>query len=201
MKKINIGCGGRPLEGYINIDQDSLDDLRQRYPNQSFSNNLVIEDHDIFSLPYKSSSIDEVKADGLLEHLSFKEEPKFLYEVFRVLKPGGKFAFSVPDFEATCKAWLDAKDDWQCFFDDSDDAIAKQHWFGTYSYGNENRWGYMMATFFGSQNGEGQYHKNGYSSGKIRKMLNKIGFEIEGIESFRWKGDRDFMLNTVAIKK
>ena len=132
MKKLNIGCGGRPLGGYINIDQHSLDDLRMRYPNQSFSDNLVIEDHDIFSLPYKSSSIDEVKADGLLEHLSFKEEPKFLYEVFRVLKPGGKFAFSVPDFEATCKAWLDAKDDWQCFFDDSDDAIAKQHWFGTY---------------------------------------------------------------------
>ena len=171
MKKINIGCGGRPLEGYINIDQDSLDDLRLRYPNQSFSNNLVIEDHDIFSLPYKSSSIDEVKAESLLEHLSFKEEPKFLYEVFRILKPSGTFAFSVPDFEETCKAWLAAKDDWQDFFDDSDDAIAKQHWFGTYSYGNENRWGYMMATFFGSQNGEGQFHRNGYSSGKIRKML------------------------------
>ena len=62
--------------------------MRRRYPNKKFSEDLVIEDHDIFSLPYKSSSIDEVKADGLLEHLSFKEEPKFLNEMFRVLNCG-----------------------------------------------------------------------------------------------------------------
>ena len=30
--KLNIGCGGRPLLGYINIDQDSIDDMRKRYP-------------------------------------------------------------------------------------------------------------------------------------------------------------------------
>jgi predicted SAM-dependent methyltransferase len=201
MIKLNIGCGGRPLEGYINIDQDSLDDLKQRYPENEFSNDLVIKDYNIFSLPYSNSEVDEVRADGLLEHLSFKEEPLFLYEVIRILKPGGKFTFSVPDFEATCKAWLTANDDWQDFYDDSVDAIEKQHWFGTYSYGNENRWGYLMATFFGSQNGEGQYHKNGYSTGKIKKMLKKIGFEVESVESFRWKGDRDYMLNAIAIKK
>ena len=144
--------------------------MRRRYPDKKISGDLVLENHDIFSLPYADCSVIEVRADGLLEHLSFKEEPKFLNEVFRVLKPGGKFAFSVPDFEETCKAWLEAKDDWQDFFDDSIEAIEKEQWFGTYSYSNENRWGYIMATFFGSQNGSGQYHKNGYTVGKIRKM-------------------------------
>jgi len=198
--KLNIGCGGRPLLGYINIDQDSIGDLQRRYPGQVFSDDLIIEDHNIFSLPYKDNAIDEVLADGLLEHLSFKEEPKFLYEMHRVLNKGGKLVLSVPDFEEACRAWLEAKDDWQDFYDDSDGAIRTNHWFGTYSYGYENRWGYIMATFFGSQNGVGQYHKNGYSEGKLEKMLSKIGFRVCAIDKFRWKGDRDYMLRAVAEK-
>ena len=72
--KLNIGCGGRPLLGYINIDQDSIDDMRKRYPEKVFDDSLIIENHDIFNLPYPDESISEVNADGLLEHLSFKEE-------------------------------------------------------------------------------------------------------------------------------
>jgi len=199
--RINIGCGGRPLEGFINIDQDSLPQLRDRYPEREFSDDLVIQNWDIFSLPITDGEVEEVRADGLLEHLSFKEEPAFLYEVHRVMQKGGVFTLSVPDFEETCKAWLSAKDDWQDFYDDSEKAIINQHWFGTYSYGYESRWGYIMATFYGSQNGTGQYHKNGYSEGKIRKMLNKVGFDVEYVEKFRWKGNRDYMLRAIAVKK
>lgn len=198
--KLNIGCGGRPLPDYINIDQDSIDDLRIRYPGQVFSDDLIIKDEDIFSLPYNDNSVDEILADGLLEHLSFKDEPRFLYEMYRVLRVGGRFRLSVPDFEEACKAWLQAEDDWQDFYDDSESAIAANHWFGTYSYGYENRWGYIMATFYGSQNGFGQYHKNGYSDKKLRKMLERIGFKVCEIEKFRWKGDRDYMLRAIAEK-
>jgi len=198
--KLNIGCGGRPLLGYVNVDQDSIDDLRRRYPGKEFSSDLIIEDHNIFSLPYGDNTIEEIRADGLLEHLSFKEEPTFLYEMHRVLSVGGKFIVSVPDLVEACRVWLAASDDWQDFYDDSDEAISKNHWFGTYSYGYENRWGYMMATFYGSQNGLGQYHKNGYSEGKLRKMLSKVGFTVSSIEKYRWKDDRDYMLRAIAEK-
>lgn len=198
--KINIGCGGRPLSGYINIDQDSIEDLKQRYPGRNFPNDIILENYDIFSLPFEDNSVDEIIADALLEHLSFKEEPKFLFEMYRVLKPNGKFILSVPDFESACKAWLSAKDDWKDFYDDSGDAISSNHWFGTYSYGYENRWGYIMATFYGSQNGEGQYHKNGYSDAKIRAMLKKVGFHVREVQKFRWKGDRDHMLRAISEK-
>ena len=30
--RLNLGCGGRPLPGYINVDLDSLEALRGRYP-------------------------------------------------------------------------------------------------------------------------------------------------------------------------
>lgn len=199
--KLNIGCGGRPLAGYINIDQDSLEDMRARYPGATFEDSLVIENHNIFNLPYPDGSISEVNADGLLEHLTFKEEPKFLLEVKRVLKRSGVFAFSVPDFERACQIWLEAEDDWQDFFSDDLEDIKKNHWFGTYTYDYSNRWGYIVATFYGSQNGAGQFHKNCYSEGKIRKMIDKLGFEEVMIERFLWKGDRDPMLRCVAVKK
>ena len=198
--RINVGCGGRPLPGYINIDQDSLEVLRERYPGQKFPDDLVLVDHNIFSLPYETNSVDEVLADALLEHLSFKEEAPFLYEMHRVLKPGGAFIVSVPDFEAACREWLAAEDDWKDFYQDSEEPISKNHWFGTHSYCYQNRWGYIMATFYGSQNGHGQFHKNGYSEAKLRAMLVRVGFDIKTIEKFRWKGDRDHMLRVIAEK-
>ncbi len=200
-EKLNIGCGGRPLAGYINIDQDSLEDMRVRYPGTEFDDSLIIENHDIFNLPYANESISEINADGLLEHLTFKEEPKFLFEMRRVLKKGGVLRFSVPDFEKACQIWLEAKDDWQDFFSDDLEDIKRSHWFGTYTYDYSNRWGYIVATFYGSQNGIGQFHKNCYSEGKIIKMMDKLGFEQVSIEKFLWKGDRDPMLSCVAIKK
>lgn len=199
--RLNIGCGGRPLQDYINVDMDDLETMRHRYPNTHFSDDLKIANYDIFNLPFDDGMVDEVRAEGLLEHLSFIEEPRFLREVRRVLKTGGSFVFSVPDFEEVCRLWLAAEDDWKEFFRDDPDAIARQHWFGTYSYGLTNRWGYITATIYGSQNGEGQYHKNCYSSGKIRAMCNHLGFRVAKLENFRWKGDRDPMLGVEAIKE
>jgi predicted SAM-dependent methyltransferase len=199
--KLNIGCGGRPLPGYINIDQDSIEQMRARYPETIFCDSLVIENQNIFNLPYSDESILEVNADGLLEHLSFKEEPIFLYEVKRVLKRGGIFKFSVPDFEKVCSMWLNARDDWKGFFSDDINDIKKNHWFGTYTYDYSNRWGYSIATFYGSQNGIGQFHKNCYSEGKILKMMEFLGFGDLVITKFLWKGNRDPMLSCSAVKK
>ena len=70
--RLNLGCGGRPLKDYINIDMDSLNEMRNRYPNQEFDEDLTIEQYDIFNLPYKDGSVDEVRADGLIEHLPLK---------------------------------------------------------------------------------------------------------------------------------
>lgn len=198
--KLNIGCGGRLLTGYINIDQDSLETLKKRYPYQTFADDLEVFDYDIFNLPYENGMVSEVKADGFIEHLSFSQEKAFFLEVQRVLSSDGLFEFSTPDFEDAVKKWLEAKDDWKDFYRDDEEAIRNQHWFGTYTYDTANRWGYLMAMIFGSQNGEGQYHKNAYSEGKIRSMMNRLGFEIVELSRFKWKGGRDLMIKTIARK-
>jgi predicted SAM-dependent methyltransferase len=192
--KLNLGCGGRPLGGYINVDMDSADELRRRYPSHKFSPDLKVYNYDILNLPYEGGTVDEVRADAFIEHLSFTDEPKFFGEVYRVLKSDGMFNFVVPDFEEIVKDWLKAKDDWKEFYRTDDEAIAQNHWFGTYTYAKDNRWGYATAAIFGTQNGEGQSHKNCYTEGKVRAMLKYLGFVDVDIKRERWKGDRDIML-------
>lgn len=198
--RLNLGCAARPLEGYVNIDLDTIEQIRARYPNVKIPMNLQTYQFDIFNLPLPDGSCDEVRADAMLEHLSFSEEPKIFFEVKRVLKRGGVFFVSVPDFELAVKAWLNAKDEWKDFYRSDPEAIAQQHWFGNYSYSTENRWGYLMATLFGPQNSEGQFHKNAYTEGKLRAIFARLGFNVESVERTLWKGERDVMLEVRAIK-
>ena len=80
MVKLNLGCGSTPLKDYINIDMDSLEDLKERYPNKTFPD-CRIEDWDIFNLPLEDNSVDEVRADCLFEHLDFREENSFIFSI------------------------------------------------------------------------------------------------------------------------
>lgn len=198
--KLNIGCGGRPLPGYINVDMDDLEAMKERYPNQTFDDDLKVFNYDIFNLPYTDNSVDEIRADAFIEHLSFVDEKRLFLEIKRVLKKEGKLSFSVPNFEKVVKMWLDAKDDFKDFYRMDEEAIRSQHWFGNNSYTTENRWGYLTAMIFGSQNGEGQYHVNCYTIPKIKAILKLIGFEEVEISEFLWKGERDPMIQVVARK-
>jgi predicted SAM-dependent methyltransferase len=198
--RLNLGCGGRPLKGYVNVDMDTLEQLRERYPEQEFSDDLIVEQHNLFNLPYPDDSVDEVRAEGLIEHLPFADEQRFLREVVRVLKPSGEFYLSTVDFEMAVRQWLDAEDDWKDFYRNDKEAILNQHWFGTYTYKPINRWGYLTATLFGSQNGAGQFHTNCYTDKKLRAICEKLQLSVKSIERFQWKGDRDFMLGLLAYK-
>ncbi len=198
--RLNLGCASRLLPDYINIDMDSLDEIKRRYPNIQVPDNIAFLVGDALNLDFDDESVDEVRADALLEHFSFLEEPKFFREAARVLKPGGVLRFSVPDFEDAVRKWLDAEDDWKDFFRNDDEAIENKHWFGNYSYSTENRWGYLMASIFGPQNGEGQFHKNAYTEKKIEAICQVLGFGQPKIDRFLWKGDRDLMLE-VEMRK
>ena len=198
--KLNLGCASNIMEGYVNIDQDDIEEIRKRYPNKEFSKDAKIFTYNIFKLPYKDGTVDEVIADGFLEHLSFIEEKQFFLEMKRVLKKDGILSFAVPNFELVVKLWLNAKDEWNDFFRLDDEAIEQEHWFGTYTYNSNNRWGYLTAMLYGSQNGEGQFHQNCYTIPKIKSILKKLDFNDIEFEEFLWKGNRDPMIRTKAKK-
>lgn len=196
--RLNLGCASRPLKNYINIDQDNFKTIKKRYPNIKNINKIKIYNYNIFRLPFKDSSVDEIRADGLIEHLSFVEEKKFFYEIKRVAKKNGIIKLSTVDFDKTIRQWLKAKDEWIDFHRDDLNAIKDCYWFGTYTYKPLNRWGYLTATFFGSQNGKGQFHKNSYTKKKLRAICKKLDLNVIKLNSFRWKKNRDHMINLVA---
>lgn len=198
--RLNLGCASRPLKNYINVDQDSLSVIKKRYPNLDKIKDLKIHNYNIFKLPYKNLTVDEIRADGLIEHLTFIEERKFFYEIKRAVKKGGIIRLSTVDFEKTVNQWLKAEDNWIDFHRDDNKAIQEKYWFGTYTYEPKNRWGYLTATFYGSQKGKGQYHKNCYTKKKLKSICKKLGFKIIELKNFRWKKNRDYMINLIAKK-
>lgn len=82
---LNLGCGYNKIPGYHNIDKDI---------NCKPDVNLDIEKD---KLPFEDSSVDQVVANHILEHLG---EGFFhlLQEVYRVCKNGATFMIEVPHY-------------------------------------------------------------------------------------------------------
>jgi SAM-dependent methyltransferase len=107
MTKINLGSGGRPLEGYINVDV-----------NPAAPGIDVVHDLNMYPWPFESDTADEIFADQCLEHLD--DHNRAMKEIHRILKPGGRAVIKVPHFT------------WQLAYTDP----THKHFFGyhTFSY-------------------------------------------------------------------
>jgi SAM-dependent methyltransferase len=51
-------------------------------------------------LPFADDSIAKIQAQDVLEHVAFEKVPAILDEIYRVLRPGGIFRLSVPDYRS-----------------------------------------------------------------------------------------------------
>jgi len=110
--KINLGSGKRKKEGFINIDN-----RREVFPD------LICDVAHV--LPFKENSLNEVVAIDLLEHLERPGVLRLMDEIYRVLKPGGKFFHRTPSDEGR-GAWQDPYhrsawniNTWSYYFSDS----------------------------------------------------------------------------------
>ena len=89
----NIGCGPRPLKGFLNLD------LHRLAPE-------VIPWDCRWELPFANASVAGLRAEHFLEHLEVREElPAFLKACRRVLKQGGILRIIVPDAERYLQAY------------------------------------------------------------------------------------------------
>lgn len=81
--KLNLGCGLKKLDGYINID-----------------NRSIVEPDELWDLRrglwYDDNSVDEIRAFDILEHLEMPKAVNLLREIHRVLKPNGELIIFVP---------------------------------------------------------------------------------------------------------
>lgn len=80
-RKLNLGCGHRRLDGYVNVDQaDCGADVRHDLEDGPW--------------PFVDGFADEVVATHVLEHIHRFD--LFVTEVYRVLAPGGLWRVAVP---------------------------------------------------------------------------------------------------------
>jgi len=90
--KLNIGCGRKIKEGYINID------IRKTNPK------VVVAD--IRKLPYPNNSIDEIYANDSYEHVKFSESLDLLIHWVSKLKPGGILKLQTTDASGLARVML-----------------------------------------------------------------------------------------------
>jgi len=91
-KKLNLGCGNKPLPDYINVD--------------IFDAPHVNEKFNLYEVPYQDGTISAIYSEHSLEHVPFYRTEQALKEWFRVLQPGGELLLRLPDFELCCKEYL-----------------------------------------------------------------------------------------------
>lgn len=101
-KTIDIGCGEKP---YLNIFKH-CNYLGIDFRNYSLNNDFPSSKPDFFfndeyiktlKLPFPSKTFDNVFCFQVVEH--HKNPQKFMEEIHRILKPGGKILFSCPFIE------------------------------------------------------------------------------------------------------
>jgi hypothetical protein len=78
MRKLNLGAGDCPLEGYENWDRKTGQEV---YP--------------LTGVP--DASVDEIRASHILEHFSHQDVMAVITEWARALKPGGVLKIAVPN--------------------------------------------------------------------------------------------------------
>lgn len=105
---------------------------------------------EMWHLPFDDSSVDEIFSSHALEHIPQKMVVPTLREWKRVIKPGCRITIRVPDLK-----W--------CI----------QNWLKTESIGWE------LATIFGNQNHEGEFHKTGFTTPIMIHYLVEAGLKLQ----------------------
>ena len=91
--KLNLGSGGVSYDKFLSVD---MYDKRAQVKM------------DITKLDFEDSSVSEILASHVFEHLNPYHVSDILKEWCRVLKPGGKIVMEMPDIEKCCKRFATA---------------------------------------------------------------------------------------------
>ena len=173
MVKLHLGCGSNILDDYMNIDYFKFNPIQTNVRNGNAS--------DLKLIGYGAETVDKIFHQHFIEHLDFWEEKKAWDSWYYVLKNGGELEFDVLDFEWICKKFLDAEDNWKQFYEAKDN-----DYFGNGLNYNQ-RWGVLIAHFFGNAAHPGQYHKNGYTEKKLINMLKYYNYSKIDVSKFTYE--------------
>jgi predicted SAM-dependent methyltransferase len=95
--KLHLGCGTVYKEGWINVDNNSDNNIQKIDINWDLR----------MPLPFPDNSADFIYNEHFLEHLTVEEGISSIKDYYRVLKPGGVMRIAMPDLENIILAYND----------------------------------------------------------------------------------------------
>lgn len=96
---LHIGCGKNYFDGWINIDNNSDNNISKLDLNWDMRK----------PLPFNDGSVDFIFNEHFLEHLTVDEGQKAIKDFLRVLKKGGVLRIAMPDLEDVVRSYQDPK--------------------------------------------------------------------------------------------
>jgi predicted SAM-dependent methyltransferase len=94
---LHIGCGRSYFDGWINIDNNSDNNIDKLDINFDLR----------MSLPIRDNSVDYIFNEHFLEHLTVEEGQRSLRDFLRILKPDGVMRIAMPDLRVAIDRYFD----------------------------------------------------------------------------------------------
>lgn len=136
MTKLNLGAGTNKIKDAVNVDME-----------ESCKADLTFDIRSSF--PLSSCLFDEVYLFHTIEHIQKQYHRSLFLEINRVMKEGGTFFLSYPEFAKVCQNWL------------------------TNFQGKREFW---EATIYGRQSWPGDFHVSAMDSDELKQQLEECGF-------------------------
>jgi predicted SAM-dependent methyltransferase len=95
--KLNLGCGTDYKTGWINIDNNSDNNIEKLDLNWDLRN----------PLPFDDNSVNFIFNEHFFEHLTVEEGQICMKDFMRVLRPGGVMRIAMPDLEGAVASYMD----------------------------------------------------------------------------------------------
>lgn len=138
-KTLNLGCGDAKITDAVNVDM-----------SQRSGADLVFDITHKF--PLEDESFDRVLFFHCIEHIEKFKQGFVLYEIWRVMKIGGKLIISYPEFSKIIENWQKNKDADRRFWE---------------------------ATIYGRQSYLGDYHHAAMHTPEFIETLRSVGFQVD----------------------
>lgn len=95
--KLNIGCGTDYKDGWVNVDNNSDNNIEKIDLNWDLRN----------PLPFPDNSVSFIFNEHFMEHLTPEEGIRANQDFMRVLRKGGVLRIAMPDLEDAVKQYTD----------------------------------------------------------------------------------------------
>lgn len=156
MVKLNVGCGENKIDGYVNTDI------------RNDTNPDMVIDLEKIPYPFDNSSVDEILANDIIEHFSYKIVEDIVREWHRILKNDGKLIIKTPDFENIINI---LKRDGVSFMGSTASLLGYE----------KKTWMSISHWIYGGQDYSQNFHKLIFTKIELKKFLEYIGFWVDSI--------------------